>query len=166
MTSTVCGGTKGYSKKCRSRPVHSGCIFAQPALFRVRRPRGRATHLFRLRFGMSVNYQVILKNSETRGYIACVSARQRQVNVAPTGRLSPYPGREHSDANRDPGNESCNTIGRTVCNAAERQLHTPLVVATLPYTAASLAFSKVCSWRPHSNRRSGSHWANDIAHLG
>jgi hypothetical protein len=91
---------------------------------------------------------------------------RRPVNVAPTRRLSPYPGREHSDANRDPGNESCNTIGRTVYNAAERELHRPLVVAKLPYTAACSAFSKVCSWRPPSNRRSGSHWANDIAHLG
>ena len=87
-------------------------------------------------------------------------------SMSPTGRLSPYPGREHSDANRDPGNESCNTIGRTVYNAAARELHRPLVVAKLPYTAASSAFSKVCSWRPPSNRRSGSHWANDIAHLG
>jgi hypothetical protein len=87
-------------------------------------------------------------------------------NVTPTGRLSPYPGREHSDANRDPGNESCNTIGRTVYNAAERELHRPLVVAKLRCTAASSAFSKACSWRPPSNRRSGSHWANDIAHLG
>jgi hypothetical protein len=72
-------------------------------------------------------------------------AQVHLTNVVTTGRLSLYPGREHSDANRDPGNESCNTIGRTVYNAAEQELHRPLAVAKLPYTAASSAFSKVYS---------------------
>ena len=102
-----------------------------------------------------------LRRQEIAQLLLC--NRQRAAVIDLRGILSQCPDRERSDANPDPGNESCKTTSRTECNAAGLELRKPPVAGKLPCRGASSDASHSCSWRTPSNWKSGEYLANDSA---